>query len=176
MEATMSYPLITDEQRTELLANGARTASGEEIDPYPVVRLFTPDAGAAWLLTELDPTDHDLAFGLCDLGLGYPELGYIRLSEIASVRGRSVSRSNATCSSRPIGRSAVMPTRRSVSGLSGPDALPAPCLLARRLFIVRLSGSQDARRLGRGYLDRCDAVHGPGLVFPRRRGVGGACL
>jgi hypothetical protein len=160
----MSYPLITDEQRTELLANGARTASGEEIDPYPVVRLFTPDAGAAWLLTELDPTDHDLAFGLCDLGLGYPELGYIRLSEIASVRGRSVSRSNATCSSRPIRRSAVMPTRRSVSGLSG------------RLFIVWLSGSQDVRRPGRARLDRCDAAHRPALVFPRRHGVGVACL
>ncbi|MGO1079316.1 DUF2958 domain-containing protein [Inquilinus sp. CA228] len=83
----MSHPLITDEQRTELPANGARTAGGEDIDPCPIVKLFTPDAGATWLLTELDPTDPDLAFGLCDLGLGYPELGYVRLSEIASVRG-----------------------------------------------------------------------------------------
>jgi len=65
----------------------ARTAAGEEIDPSPVVKLFTPDAGATWLLTELDPIDPDLAFGLCDLGLGYPELGYVRVPEIASVRG-----------------------------------------------------------------------------------------
>ncbi|MGK9171545.1 DUF2958 domain-containing protein [Inquilinus limosus] len=84
----MSHPLITHAQRAELLANGARTAAGETIDPYPVVKLFTPDAGATWLLSELDPADPDLAFGLCDLGLGFPELGSVRLSEIAAIRGR----------------------------------------------------------------------------------------
>lgn len=74
-------PLITDDQRAQLLANGIRN----DPDPQPVVRLFTPDAGAAWLLTELDPKDPDLAFGLCDLGLGHAELGYVRLSEIEMV-------------------------------------------------------------------------------------------
>jgi hypothetical protein len=88
LEATMSHSLITDEQRAALLANGARTAAGETIDPNPVVKLFTPDAGATWLLTELDPADPDLAFGMCDLGLGFPELGSVRLSEIATIRGR----------------------------------------------------------------------------------------
>jgi Protein of unknown function (DUF2958) len=52
-----------------------------------VVKLFTPDAGATWLLSEIDPEDHDIAFGLCDLGLGFPELGCVRLSELAQVRG-----------------------------------------------------------------------------------------
>ena len=52
-----------------------------------MVKLFTPDAGATWLLSELDPDDEDLAFGLCDLGLGEPELGYVRLSELAALRG-----------------------------------------------------------------------------------------
>ena len=47
-----------------------------------------PDAGATWLISEADPEDEDLFFGLCDLGLGSPELGYVRLSEIKSVRGR----------------------------------------------------------------------------------------
>ena len=61
---------------------------GEHLDPPPVAKLFTPDAGATWLLTELDPADPDRAFGLCDLGLGYPELGWVSLAEIASVRGR----------------------------------------------------------------------------------------
>lgn len=79
--------LITAEQRAALLANGAESAK-RDIDPQPVVKLFTPDAQATWLLTELDPADPDLAFGLCDLGLGCPELGYVRLSEIQSVRGR----------------------------------------------------------------------------------------
>jgi hypothetical protein len=47
-----------------------------------------PDAGATWLLTEIDPDDHDHAFGLCDLGQGFPELGYVSLAELQSVRGR----------------------------------------------------------------------------------------
>ncbi len=88
MEATMAEPLITDDQRAQLLANGIRSAAGECIDPHPVVKLFTPDAGATWLLTEADPDEPDRLFGLCDLGLGCPELGYVSLAEIQSVRGK----------------------------------------------------------------------------------------
>ncbi|MEQ1707500.1 MAG: DUF2958 domain-containing protein [Terricaulis sp.] len=84
----MPQEYITKEEREVMLAFGKQSARGEDIDPIPVVKLFTPDAGATWLLAELDPDDHDIAFGLCDLGLGYPELGSVRLSEIASVRGK----------------------------------------------------------------------------------------
>jgi Protein of unknown function (DUF2958) len=56
------------------------------IDFKPVVKFFTPDAQCTWLLTELDP-DHELAFGLCDLGLGCPELGYVSFTELRTVRG-----------------------------------------------------------------------------------------
>ena len=80
--------LLTEAQRRELTANGQRSTAGEEIDPRPVVKLFTPDASATWLLSELDPSDPDRAFGLCDLGLGFPELGYVSLAELAAVRGR----------------------------------------------------------------------------------------
>ena len=59
-----------------------------EPDFLPVVKLFTPGAGCTWLLTELDPDEPDVAFGLCDLGVGCPELGYVSLSELESVRGR----------------------------------------------------------------------------------------
>jgi Protein of unknown function (DUF2958) len=85
-EKTMTK-LITDEQRAQLLANGRQSLEQENFDPAPVVKLFTPDAGATWLLTEIDPDDHDHAFGLCDLGQGYPELGWVSLAEIAAVRG-----------------------------------------------------------------------------------------
>jgi len=71
-----------------MLENGKRSAAGEDIDPMPLVKFFTPDAAATWLLTELDPEDPDIAFGLCDLGLGFPELGSVSLSELDSVRGR----------------------------------------------------------------------------------------
>ena len=79
--------LITDEQRAQLLANGRARTEGQDLDPLPVVKLFTPDAHGTWLLTELDPEDGDTAYGLCDLGLGLPELGTVRLSELASIRG-----------------------------------------------------------------------------------------
>ena len=80
--------LITDEQRAQLLANGRQSLEQENFEPAPVVKLFTTDAGATWLLTEMDPDDHDHVFGLCDLGLGYPELGWVSLAELATVRGR----------------------------------------------------------------------------------------
>lgn len=80
--------LISDELRAQLLDNGRQSLAGEGFDPLPVVKLFTPDAGATWLLTEIDPDDEDHMFGLCDLGLGFPELGYVSLAELMSVRGR----------------------------------------------------------------------------------------
>lgn len=80
--------LITDEQRFMLLANGRESLQNPDFDPASVVKLFTPDAGATWLLTEIYPDDHDHAFGFCDLGLGEPELGWISLQELAIVRGR----------------------------------------------------------------------------------------
>ncbi len=43
--------LITDDQRTVLLANGRQSLEEDGFDPTPVVKLFTPDAGATWLLT-----------------------------------------------------------------------------------------------------------------------------
>ena len=80
--------LVTETQRAQLLANGRRSLDNDDFDPPPVVKLFTPDADATWLLTEIDPHDHDHAFGLCDLGQGFPELGYVSLAELQSVRGR----------------------------------------------------------------------------------------
>ena len=86
-EAHMPHSLFTQIIRQKLLANGARSAAGEDIDPIPVVKLFTPDANATWLLTEIDPDNPDIAFGLCDLGLGCPELGSVSLREIERLRG-----------------------------------------------------------------------------------------
>lgn len=77
----------------QLAANGRKNqtrieACEDTIDFPPVVKLFTPDAGATWLLSETDPEDPDIAHGLCDLGLGFPEIGSVRLSEIRAIRGR----------------------------------------------------------------------------------------
>jgi hypothetical protein len=79
--------LVTEEQRDQLLANGKTALLGARGDPFPVVKLFTPDAHATWLLTELDPTDGDTAYGLCDVGLGAPELAHVKLSDLEAIRG-----------------------------------------------------------------------------------------
>ncbi|HCA7628861.1 TPA: DUF2958 domain-containing protein [Pseudomonas aeruginosa] len=79
--------LITDEERGRLLAAGQARAAGQVSDPLPVVRLFTPDAHATWLLSALDPADGDTAYGLIDLGIGLPALGTVKLSDLASIVG-----------------------------------------------------------------------------------------
>lgn len=84
---TMTQPLTTADQRAQLLANGAARAAGQSIDPWPVVRLFTPDAHATWLLAALDPADGDTAWSLIDLGIGMPELGMVKLSDLAGIVG-----------------------------------------------------------------------------------------
>ena len=85
--------LLTKSIRDQLLRNGRIRAALEEegraeADFIPVVKLFTPDAACTWLLSELDPEEPDIAFGLCDLGMGCPELGSVSSSELESVRGR----------------------------------------------------------------------------------------
>lgn len=86
------YEILTENIRRQLIANGRKQdlvrGTEDEIDFSPVVKLFTPDAGCTWLLTEIDPEDEDIAFGLCDLGMGSPELRPVRISEIEALRGK----------------------------------------------------------------------------------------
>lgn len=102
--------LFTSEQRERLAANWRATLPADprnepnDLDPRPVVRLFTPDASAVWLLTELDEA-RGLAFGLCDLGMGFPELGYVSLAELEALRGPwglRVERDTAFVADRPL--------------------------------------------------------------------------
>jgi hypothetical protein len=56
-----------------------------DLDFKPVVKLFTPDAQCTRLLTELG--NDDIAFGLCDLGMGTPEIGFVCRRELRDARG-----------------------------------------------------------------------------------------
>lgn len=102
--------LFTNEQRAQLLANGAENirlaeAGKDTIDFRPVVKLHFPLTGAKWLLTELDPEDPDIAFGLCDLNMGFPEIGTVSILEILAVtgpRGETVKRDELFEAERPL--------------------------------------------------------------------------
>ncbi|WP_248889213.1 DUF2958 domain-containing protein [Bradyrhizobium japonicum] len=83
--------IFTAEIVDQLAANGAATRAEQkagriEPDHVPVIKVFNPYGGATWLLTESDPDEPDRLFGLCDLGMGEPELGYVLRSEIEEVR------------------------------------------------------------------------------------------
>lgn len=80
--------LITDEIKARLLENGARVLEDPDFDPQPVVKFFTPDAGATWLIAAMFPDDEDILYGLCDLGLGFPEIGDVSLTELLEIRGK----------------------------------------------------------------------------------------
>jgi hypothetical protein len=79
----MNMNLFTKSQFEKLLDNGRN----RDQDHPPVVKLFTPDAMCTWLLSEINPAE-PVAFGLCDLGAGSPELGYVSIEELRSVRGK----------------------------------------------------------------------------------------
>jgi DUF2958 family protein len=52
------------------------------------VKIFDPCGAGTWLITESNPDEPDLLFGLVDLGIQCPELGYISKSELEMVKGR----------------------------------------------------------------------------------------
>jgi hypothetical protein len=75
--------LLTKEIERKLRKNGENRSDASEV--MPVLKLFNPCGAATWLFTELD-ADGDTLYGLCDLGMQSPELGYASLTEIESVR------------------------------------------------------------------------------------------
>lgn len=74
--------LLTGEHRAALKA----FFLDESQDHPPLVKLFCPWGPGTWLITGLTE-DEVLAFGLCDLGMGFPELGYVSLGELRAING-----------------------------------------------------------------------------------------
>lgn len=71
-----------------LATRAAQNVDRDEPDHKPVLKIFNPCGAATWLITESDPDDPDRLFGLCDLGHGFPELGYVSRRELESTRVR----------------------------------------------------------------------------------------
>lgn len=83
--------LLTADQVRCLVNNGnwnrIRRCQERPVDDFvPVVKLFCSWSPATWLLTEINPHDGDVAYGLCDLGVGLPEVGRVRLSLLKAMR------------------------------------------------------------------------------------------
>ena len=74
--------LTKNSKKSKLMAGLISKYSPESVKP--VLKLFLNNA--TWLISEIDE-DEDTMFGLCDLGLGYVELGYVSLKEIKETKG-----------------------------------------------------------------------------------------
>lgn len=75
--------LITKEIMKKLEANKRLPADKRK----PVLKLFNPYGNQTWLFSEIEPDGQGsyTLFGLCDLAMGSPELGYQSLAEIESL-------------------------------------------------------------------------------------------
>jgi len=123
--------LYTKAQFEQLLANGRN----RDQDHPPVVKLFTPDANCTWLVSEIDPEEPEIAFGLCDLGQGFPELGCVSLAELRSLRGNMglpVERDFSFTADHPM--SVYAEAARQAEGITEdtPSLLQAAAALAAR--------------------------------------------
>lgn len=90
--------LLTKEIEAKLRKNGEINRAhverdGNTEDFMPVVKFFNPMGAATWLITEVVDEgedmdgNHDLIlFGLCDLGMGCPEMGNVSLNELKSIK------------------------------------------------------------------------------------------
>lgn len=63
---------------------------GQQVNAHtPATKVFTPDAAATWFLCQREGNPDEVRyFGLCDLGLGFPELGYVDHTELLQLKGR----------------------------------------------------------------------------------------
>jgi hypothetical protein len=70
--------IFTEEQYKQLILQGGTP----DKDHMPVAWIHILFNRCQWLISELNPEERHIAFGLCDLGQGFPELGYVDLNEL----------------------------------------------------------------------------------------------
>lgn len=54
--------------------HGVCRADGKDVDPQSIIKHFTPEGGATWLITKAGLSDPDHIFSLSYRGLGGPQL------------------------------------------------------------------------------------------------------
>jgi hypothetical protein len=77
--------MIPESLINQMIENALEAQERTNADHAPVVKLFTKYGRGIWLLSELDPVNN-IAFGLCDLGQQKPELSYVSISHLESIK------------------------------------------------------------------------------------------
>tara|TARA_R110000868_G_scaffold127531_3_gene335323 strand:+ start:1263 stop:1628 length:366 start_codon:yes stop_codon:yes gene_type:complete len=77
--------LLTKSIEKKLIKQQLETDDASRAKHKPYLKLFNPCGDATWLLSEYNPED-EMFYGLCDLGMGSPELGYVSLYEIMAIK------------------------------------------------------------------------------------------
>jgi hypothetical protein len=96
VETTFNYKqaMMTKADMQKLIKNSNESqvaqVKDELFNPKPVVKLFDCMGPATWLISECD--ENGYAFGLCDLGWGTPELGYVYIPELIEGLGRRLEK------------------------------------------------------------------------------------
>jgi hypothetical protein len=95
--------LLTKEIERKLVANHAIVMEDDREPLKPVVKFFNPTGVGTWLVSDID--EHGNMFGLCDLGMGSPELGYVSIHELMAIQlpfGLSVERDLGFKADKPL--------------------------------------------------------------------------
>ena len=79
----LTKAIETKLKKNSIKSQGAGSAEFQRT-VKPVVKFFNPTGVGTWLISEMD--EQGIMFGLCDLGMGSPELGYVALQELEEVR------------------------------------------------------------------------------------------
>ena len=77
--------MIPEKIRVKMIDNALQVQEGIARDHAPEVKLFTQYGKGIWLLSELDEINN-IAFGICDLGQGTPELSYVSIEHLESIK------------------------------------------------------------------------------------------
>ncbi|WP_095091021.1 DUF2958 domain-containing protein [Mesorhizobium sophorae] len=83
--------MIPKAQQDLMLENGrASEESGGRLHRLPVVKIVSLDTGAEWLLSEISPQNHAMAFGVFIPTDGsMPLLGWVSIPELCYNRSRA---------------------------------------------------------------------------------------
>ncbi|MCF0060171.1 DUF2958 domain-containing protein [Dyadobacter chenwenxiniae] len=77
--------MIPQNLRETMIHNAQEVQNDLAKDHAPVVKLHSKYGKAIWLLSELDAANN-IAFGLCDLAQGKPELSYVSITDLESIK------------------------------------------------------------------------------------------